>query len=360
MGAFQALFCDQVTFPSMVHTSVDLARKRGHAGTARLVNAVLRRVPERIEDVRLPPRETGLPDHLSARYSMPRWLVEEWLEQFGEERCETLCAASNEPAPIALRVNTALAAVDEIAARLEKSAIRTRKATAIPEELTVIEGNPLRTKLFRDGFFMVQDPASMLAGHLVQPAPGERVLDLCAAPGGKATHLWQLADGKAVVTAADRNTGRLEQVRDNAARLRQMGLRLVCADGTCAPFPRSQFDAILVDAPCTGLGTLRRHPDLKWRVRPGDASRLAVLQRDLLREAARLCQNCGRIVYCVCTLAKEETIGVAEFARKLDGFESEDGPPWLNPWKIASGLYQTLPGVHNLDGFFLIRLRKRS
>lgn len=359
MGAFQALFCAQVTFPAMVHTSVDLAKARGHAGTAKLVNAVLRRIPQRVEDIRLPDKKKSYRLYLSIRFSLPIWLVDEWIQQFGEDTAADMAMICAEPAPLVLRVNGRRTSTESLIRRLEKAGCRVEKRTRVPEELTVLEGNPLRSKLFDNGLFLAQDPASMLTAHLLEPKPGERVLDMCAAPGGKTTHLAQLSEGRAFVVATDNQPRRLIQVMDNVRRLELESISVVAADGQAPPFACA-FDAILVDAPCTGLGTLRRHPDLKWRAQPGDALRLAERQRALLRSAFTLCENNGRIVYSVCTITPEETDGIREFAGSLGEIEWEDGPEWLNQWKIAPGTYRTLPLDGSMDAFYLMRLRKRS
>ncbi|MCC6796160.1 MAG: 16S rRNA (cytosine(967)-C(5))-methyltransferase RsmB [Candidatus Hydrogenedentes bacterium] len=358
MGVFQALFCNQVTFPAMVHTSVDLAKKRGHPGTARLTNAVLKRVPQRIDEVPLPPPE-NVARYLGVRFSLPDWLVQQWIELFGEEQTAALCAASNNQAPTTIRANTLKIGTDDLRARLEQSKCILDKTTSIPEELTVVEGPALRSKLFQQGLFMLQDPASMLAAHLLEPKPGDWVLDMCAAPGGKTTHTAQLADDKAVIVASDLQPSRLVQVAENIERLELRSISMLCADGA-QPCYRKKFNAILLDAPCTGLGTLRRHPDLKWRAKADDAKRLAQQQRGLLRAAAQLCENGGRIVYSVCTLTREETLDMRSFAESLDGFTFEDGAPWLNEWKINPGTYRTNPASGSMDGFFLMRLRKSS
>lgn len=358
MGVFQSLFCNQVTFPAMVHTSVDLAKKRGHPGTARLTNAVLKRVPQRIDDLPLPSEE-NIVRHLGVRYSLPDWLVQQWIDHFGEEHATALCAASNAQAPTTIRANTLKTNPADLRSRLEQSKCIVDKTTPIPEELTVIEGPALRSKLFQQGLFILQDPASMLAAHLVEPKPGEWVLDMCAAPGGKSTHLAQLAADNAQIIASDVQANRLVQVVENIERLNMRCIRAICAEGS-TPCYNQKFNAVLLDAPCTGLGTLRRHPDLKWRAKPDDAKRLAQQQRALLRAAAQLCENGGRIVYSVCTLTREETLEMRAFAESLDCFAFEDGAPWLNEWKISPGTYQTNPARGSMDGFFLMRLRKSS
>ncbi len=360
MGVFQSLFSTQVTTPAMVHTSVELAKRRGHAGTARLVNAVLKRAPERIEEVRLPDPESDLERHLSVRYSMPSWLVARWLAEFGEETGQGLCEASNTEAPTTLRANTIRTTPEALAAALAKSGFSAQKRTAVPEEITV-SGTvpPVRTKFFQAGHFVLQDAASMLPAHLMEPTAGERILDLCAAPGGKATHLSQLASGEADVVAMDSHCGRLALLAENAFRLGLSNVRGVCGDGTRPPFGAA-FDKVLVDPPCTGLGTMRRHPDLKWRVQPEDFEKLAGLQVALLRSGIALCKNGGLIVYSVCTFSPEETEAVAEQALKGNEVAFEDGPEWLSRWRIGPGQYRTLPLEEGLDGFFLMRLRKAS
>ena len=359
MGVFQALFCRQVTFPAMVHTSVDLAKKRGHAGTAKLANAVLKRVPQKLEDVSLPGMEDNPAFALSVRHSMPHWIVERWIRELGQDGAAALCEASNTQAPLCIRANTLKMTVEALSEGLEKAGCPCAKGTEVPEELTVLEGPLLRTKLFQHGCFLIQDPASMLPAHLMEPKAGDRILDLCAAPGGKTTHMAALARGEALVVAADSRRNRLFSVADNIARLETPGIRLLCADAEHPPL-RPGFDGVLLDAPCSGLGTIRRHPDLKWRLRETDIVRLAGIQRELLRSAVRLCENGGRIVYSVCTFTPEETDGIAQFAETLDGINLEDGPEWLNRWRVRKGLYRTLPSDDRMDGFFLMRLRKSS
>lgn len=360
MAVFQSLFCDQVTAPAMVHTSVDLAKRRGHAGTARLVNAVLRRVPAAIEAISLPDPAQDRVLHLSLRFSIPLWMIQLWEEELGASQAEALAQATNVPAPVTLRTNTLKVTPEELIKRLANSGLTAAKQTPIPEEVTVSEGiPPVHTKCFREGWFVVQDPASMLPPHLLEPQPGDQVLDLCAAPGGKTTHLAQLAGGTARIVATDVQAERLAIARQNVRRLEMPGIALVCADGSAPPF-MPVFDRVLVDAPCSGLGTLRRHPDLKWRMTPEAVLRLAEQQRALLRSGAGLCKNGGLIVYAVCTFSRQETQAVVQTVLDKGRLALEDGPEWFNQWKIAQGQYRILPSDGGLDGFFLTRFRKVS
>lgn len=362
MGVFQALFAGNVTFPAMVHTSVDLAKRRGHAGTARLVNAVLKRVPQSIGAIQFPDPETDFSEHLSVRHSMPRWLVERWVEEMGRNEAARICEALDTEAPQTLRVNTLRTTRSNLVDALLKSGAACREHPVIPDALEVVEGR-IRldsSKAFQNGLFYVQDPASMLAPHLVSPEPGQTILDMCAAPGGKATHLAALSQDCAQIIASDAEFGKLRRIRENVERLRSGSVALMAARGEAPPFRAGAFDAVLLDAPCSGLGTLRRRPDLKWRVQPDDIPRLARRQQALLRSAIDLCKNEGCVVYAVCTFTPEETFGVVEALTGDGSLAFEDGPGWMNPWKIETGRYRILPEKGGLDGYFLTKLRKAS
>ena len=360
MAVYQSLFCDQVTPPAMVHTSVDLAKSRTHAGLGRMVNAVLRKAPQSLDAVTLPDLESDLAKHLKIRYSMPKWLVRKWIDQFGESTAAALCAASNESADSILRVNTLKTTKEALKANLEKSGCLIADDVALPDALRVIQGGGLtRTKWFQAGHFFLQDTASMLPALLLEPQPGERVLDMCAAPGGKSTHLAELAGGGAAVVAMDPSRRRLWKVQENVERLETPGIAVVCGDGVAPPFSGG-FDRILVDAPCSGLGTLRRHPDLKWHVTPESIDDLARIQGDLLRSAVALCKNNGTIVYSVCTFTPEETTAIVQPLLDEGEVALEDGQEYLNTWKTAPGMYQSLPSNGAWDGFFLTRFRKLS
>ncbi len=360
MAVFQALFCDQVTTPAMVHTSVDLAKKRTHAGLARMVNAVLRKVPERLEDIGLPNAEENLYKYLKIRYSMPKWLIRKWAEQFDDETALRLCEASNEAADSILRVNTLKTTVAELTQRLEKSGCVVDDDVQLPNALRMVHGGALpRSKWFQQGHFFLQDTASMLPGLLLEPQEGDRVLDLCAAPGGKTTHMAELANGKATIVAMDSSRRRLWKIQENVERLECPGVHILCGDGLHAPVA-SGFDRVLVDAPCSGLGTLRRHPDLKWRMTQESVDELAQQQRDLLRSAIALCKNNGVVVYSVCTFTPEETTAVVESILSEGHVVLETGQECLESWKTAEGMYQSLPSNGAWDGFFLTRFRKQS
>lgn len=361
MGVFQTLFCDTVTFPAMVHTSVELAKKRGHLGTARLVNAVLKRVPQSLDAADLPDPAGDRAQYLSVRYSMPPWLVALWIEEHGAKVAGRICEAFERERPQTIRANTLLLPAEALAKRLEKAGSVIHRVNHIPEALRYVDGPPpAKLKLFTSGHYYVQDDASMLPPHALAPAPGDRVLDLCAAPGGKTTHLAALAQGQARVIACDVSARKLRLVHQNAARLQAPGIAAVAADGTAPPFAAGAFTKVLLDAPCSGLGTVRHHPDLKERLRPEAPGELAALQRDLLRTALNLCENGGTVVYSVCTFTRAETEGVIDPILEETGAQLEDGPAWQDRWKIGTGQYRILPEPDGPDGYYWTRLRKPS
>ena len=368
MGIFQSLFCNQVTRPAMVHTSVDLAKKRGHAGLGRLTNAVLRRAPETLDDITFPDLQAEPARAISVRHSMPLWIVERWLEAYGYDDTEQLCASSNSIAPVSLRTNTVLTTPEKLIANLAQAGCMSSSKTDIHEEITIVTPpgeskstsfSPIHSKFFQRGHFFIQDPASMLPPHLIEPQPNDHILDMCAAPGGKTTHIAQLTSNKANITAMDISPFRLSLIDENVDRLNLSNISTVAGNGSSPPL-RCEFDRILLDAPCSGLGTLRRNPDLKWRLKPEDIPALAEIQNCLLRSAIRLCKNDGLIVYSVCTVSREETQDVVRSVIDEYNVRLEDGPKWFEKWKVAEGQYRILPEKDGLDGFFLTRLRKVS
>jgi len=362
MAVFQSLFCHQVTHPAMVHTSVELAKARGHAGLARMVNAILRRAPQSIEDVALPDPVTECRQYLRLRYSMPKWIVRDWIEDFGEEEAAALCVTSNEEAPLTIRVNTLSTDGPSLQQKLTAGGFELAPIAPLPEAFLVAggAGNLLRSKAFQEGLFTLQDVASMLPGYLMQPEGGEKVLDLCAAPGGKTSHMAALAGGQALIVALEPSRKRIYRLKDTLERLGVAQVTVIRGDGLHAPLAEGQFDAVLVDAPCSGLGTLRRHPDLKWRMEPETVERLAAQQEALLRSAIGLCKNGGRVVYSVCTFDRRETQNVIQAVLADGTTMPEDGPELLNQWRVDTGQYRTVPTPGAWDGFFLTRLRKVS
>jgi 16S rRNA (cytosine967-C5)-methyltransferase len=308
LGLFQLLFLDGVAAHAAIGEAVELAKPSpGH----RLVNAVLRRVQR--EGAELPSDAT--PEGASIRHSHPRWIVERWWDWLGPEATRALLAADNEPAELALRVNTLVDYdLDDVPGRREGEAI-------------VVDGafDALAHPGYAAGAFTPQSRASQLVARVLAPAPGERVLDLCAAPGGKTTHLAALMEGTGEVVAVERHPQRARALRATAARMRVANVTVVTADAKDYD-GAGRFDRVLLDPPCSGLGTLRSHPDLRWRMSPAGVERLAAEQDALLASARRALAPGGALVYSVCTLSpREERLVTASVQRTFPHLDGTDG-----------------------------------
>ncbi|HEX2102809.1 MAG TPA: transcription antitermination factor NusB [Solirubrobacteraceae bacterium] len=288
LGLFQLLFLDRVAEHAAIAEAVELAKPSpGH----RVVNAVLRRVQR--EGAQLP-ADTTLRG-AAIRHSHPEWLVAMWTKALGPEQARALLAANNDPSELALRVNPLVDFdLSDIPGRREGDTI-------------VVEGpfDALAHPGYAAGAFTPQSRASQLVAPILGPRPGERVLDLCAAPGGKTTHLAALMEGTGEVVAVERHPGRARALRATVARMRAANVRVVCADAKELA-GEGGFDRVLLDPPCSGLGTLQSHPDLRWRVTPQAVRKLAAEQDALLAAARRALRPGGTLVYSVCTISPPE------------------------------------------------------
>jgi 16S rRNA (cytosine967-C5)-methyltransferase len=308
LGLYQLLFLDGVPDHAAVAESVELAKSEGESrGGHRLVNAVLRRAAR--ERPGLPGDAT--PADAALHHSVPRWIVDAWWAQFGAAEARALLASANRPAELALRANTLVTDRDRLAAALP---VATRPAPELPEGLVAegpfdAHGHPL----FSSGAYQPQSRASMLVAHALDPQPGERVLDLCAAPGGKTTHLAARMGDDGAILSVERHPGRARALQRTAARLRSSCVEVVVANAEDLDAP-GRFDRVLVDPPCSGLGTLQGHPDLRWRMTPERVEELAGLQRRILERALLAVRPGGTLVYSTCTLTPRENEDVLRAA----------------------------------------------
>jgi 16S rRNA (cytosine967-C5)-methyltransferase len=332
LGLYQLVFLDGAAPHAVVAESVELAK--GSSGGHKLVNAVLRRATR--EPPVLPADDT--PAGAAIAHSYPPWLVELWWERFGAEDARALLRAGNEPGELALRANTLVTTRDELAAALPVPT--TPAGDALPEGL-VVEGrfDAHAHELWQAGAYVAQSRASMLVARALDPQPGERVLDLCAAPGGKTTHLAALMENRGEIVAVERHAGRAGALRRTCERVRAANVEVSVADA--AQFTTAEpFDRVLVDPPCSGLGTLQGHPDLRWRSSPEAIERLAETQSAILRAGVAALRPGGTLVYSTCTLSPRENEEQAAGAGLR--VESER---------------LVLPHRDRTDGFYIARMR---
>jgi 16S rRNA (cytosine967-C5)-methyltransferase len=367
LGAYQILFCDGVPAPAAVDQTVRCARALGAARAAGLVNAVLRRLAQQGDALPLPALADDPRAHLEFALGLPRWIAERWLAALGPEAAAALAAASNAVPPVTARANRARISRDALLARLAP-----RFPDAVPCAFAqggIVLGHgaaPAADPDFVDGLFTVQDEASQLVVELLEPAPGERVLDACAAPGTKTTAIAERVGPDGLVVALDRSARRLALVGRAARRLGLANVTALAHDATqpLGEVPGGPFDRVLVDAPCSGLGALRRNPDARWRVAPEDPARLAEVQAALLASAASVLRPGGTLVYSTCTLTREENDSVIEaFLSRTPALARVGAgslPATLRPLLDGEGALRTWPHRHGMDGFFAVRMERTA
>lgn len=374
LSVYQLGHLERVPPRAVVNDAVDLTRRIGKASAAGLVNAVLRAVARDRRALPLPPRPPArgaqtqlmLLDYLTITLSHPRWLMTRWLDRYGFEATERWARFNNSPAPLALRVNVLRTSVGELKAQLEAFGVEVEIAKYVPGALIVRAGNPLTTPLATSGLFTVQDESSQLIAVFAGARPGDRTLDLCAAPGNKTLVLAGDMADRGMLVACDLRERRVELLRRTIASSRAHATRIVRSDAL-APLPfLVEFDLVLLDAPCSGLGTIRSDPDIRWRRAPGDLLAFADTQLRLLENAASVVRAGGRLVYATCSSEPEENDEVVRrFLDRRRDFRMADPraqnqplPSGLDAVIDAAGYLRPLPWVHGLAGFFAAMLVK--
>ena len=362
---YQLLFLDKIPDYAAVNEAVQLGKAHGGDKVAGFVNAVLRNFLRRKDKTVAAQPFDDWQAALATEYAHPRWLVEEWLDYFGREETEALMKANNEPAPLVLRVNSFRSSREALLTLLTKTGISAVATRWSPVGIWVKSRSPVdQLPGFREGLFQVQGEASQLVSYLLSPEKGERILDACAAPGGKTTHIAELMSDTGELIALDKSEKGIERIRENVARLRLTSVRDVKSDVSHRLPPEfcNPYDRILVDAPCSGLGTLRSHPEIKWHRNETDIKRLSHLQKNIINQVVHHLKPGGVLVYSTCTLAQDENENlVEEFLEHHNEFVLDDAASYLP--KEASSLvrgsyYTALPHRHNTDGFFAARMRK--
>lgn len=363
LGLYQLRYLDRVPPHAAVHESVELAKQLCPRASG-LVNGVLRAAIRRRDRLALPDRNLDPVGWLAAAYAVPPWLAMQWRQQFELQEVERLAAASLEPGPLTLRTNTLRISRQALLALLTEHDIAAEPCRYAPEGIRLLERHVVpHLPGFAQGLFAVQDEASQLVAHLVGPQPGETVLDVCAAPGGKATHLAQLMEDRGRLVASDLNQRKIQRIEQNAGRLGISCLQALVADARKPGYLQGQrFDRILLDAPCSGLGVIRRNPETKWRLQPADFERFSRRQKAMLQQVAPLLRPGGVLVYATCSTAVAEDEAVIEdFLSCHPEFVVENGAQILPAWAelvTPAGCLRTWPHRQGCDGFFSVRLKR--
>jgi 16S rRNA (cytosine967-C5)-methyltransferase len=369
IGAFQLLYADKVPDAVAVNESVELAKQfPKYTG---LVNAILRKVMDKAWDFPWPDVKRETVRYLSVRYSHPEWMIQRWLKRWGLEETEALCQANNESAQTWIRTNTLKISREALRDRLTQEGIIVEVGSRIPESLRIQNFGALdHLASFREGLFTVQDESSQLVAHVVDPKPGQRVLDACSAPGGKTTHLAQRMRNEGEILAFDVHAHKLEFIEQLAQRLGITIIRPQLGDARDLPGVKlGSQQRVLVDAPCSGLGVLRRRADLRWQKEEQDLLDLPRLQLAILERAAACVEIGGDLVYSTCTIEPEENFELVKTFRSAHPeFEPVNLVEFLpftledprDVQQASKGMLQLLPHRHGMDGFFLTKFRRRE
>lgn len=358
MGLYQIIYLDKVPEFAAVNESVNLAKKVDFRSN-KFVNGVLRNFLRNKEKIKIP--KDDVISYLSIRYSHPKWMVKRWLKEYGKEFTERLLIENNKTPKLSIRTNTLKTTKEELVQKLLEENIEVYEDTFVEEGIYVKNlGNIEKLKMYQDGLFQVQDESSMLVAHVLDPKPEELVMDVCSAPGGKTTHIAQLMKNKGKVLARDIYEHKLKLVRENALRLGITNIKTGVFDATKVDKTYvEKVDKVLVDAPCSGFGIIRRKPEIKYNKTLKDINEISKLQLCILNNASAYVKKGGTLVYSTCTIEKDENLEVVEKFLSLNpNFKIEDINDCL-PLKLR-GEQKTLqlyPNIHKTDGFFICKLR---
>ncbi|MDZ8085019.1 MAG: 16S rRNA (cytosine(967)-C(5))-methyltransferase [Nostoc sp. DedQUE12b] len=395
LGFYQLRYQERIPASAAVNTTVQLAKENGFAGLTGFVNGLLRQYLRQAEghtsttlsnrggrgaqekDSLLLPQSPvtyfdplELPENpverLGILHSFPDWIIQVWLEQLGLTETEQLCEWMNQSPTIDLRINPLRTSIEEVEAALQSAGVLVRRIPHLPQALRFISNTGSIQKLpgFKEGWWTVQDASAQLVGHLLDPQPGEVVIDACAAPGGKTTHIAELMADKGKIWACDRTPSRLRKLQENSQRLNLQSIQIYTGDSRHLAQFKNTADRVLLDAPCSGLGTMHRHADARWRQTPESVRELSVLQRELLTHTSTFVKPSGVLVYATCTLhpAENEEVISAFLTESPDWqIESPNGVELPDSTdSTPEGWFKVWPHRKDMDGFFMVRLRKTN
>lgn len=364
IGIYQIIFMGRIPDSAAVNESVKLAKKYGHKGTIGYVNGLLRAVT-RDKDKFSTIDSSNMIDYISIKYSHPKWLVERWIEEFGIDFTEELCKANNDRPSLNIRVNTLKINREDLLLKLANKGIKVRKGLYAKDCLIIDEANNITgLKEFEDGLFTIQDESSMLVAQIMDPREGSTVLDVCSAPGGKSTHMAQYMGNKGLIISRDIFDHKTRLIKENADRL---GIDIIEVENYDALIRDDslleKIDYLLLDAPCSGFGLIRRKPEIKWNRLQEDIYHLSKLQYDIIDNVKDYVKPGGTLIYSTCTIEKDENILlIHKFIKEnpnfklesiIDKFEYKEEIDTLK-----EGYIQLFPHLHNTDGFFIAKMIK--
>ncbi len=363
IGLYQLRYQERIPPSAAVNTTVELAKENGFKGLAGVVNGLLRQY-ERLaasssDSLQLPVEPV---ERLGVLHSFPDWIIQMWIEQLGVEETEQLCEWLNQSPTIDLRINPLRVLIEDVEAAMQSAGVNVHRVPQLPQALRVAGGTGTIQKLpgFSEGWWTIQDSSAQLVSHLLDPQAGDVVIDACAAPGGKTTHIAELMRDEGKIWACDKAASRLKKLKENAQRLQLKSIQICTGDSRNFSQFSNSADRVLLDAPCSGLGTLHRRPDIRWRVTAATVDELSVLQGELLEQAATWVKPGGVLVYSTCTVHPQENEGVIlPFLERHSHWQIEPPPADspLSAFSTPQGWLKVWPHRHQMDGFFMVRLK---
>ena len=362
LSLFQLKFSERIPPFAVVDEAVKIANKVNPEKSG-LINAILRNFLRRGSNISFPPLEKNTAQHISSFYSHPLWLVKKWVATMGVEDTIALCDANNKIAPLTIRTNTLKIPRNDLMKELEHQDFDVTPTNYSPHGIIINKGNiPIqKTNAFTKGLFRIQDEGAQCVSFLLNPSMNDSVLDACAGSGGKTIHLAALMQDQGVILAIDSNPQKNDALKKEAARMGITSIKtLTCDLSTGIPEDlRGIFDHVLIDAPCSGTGTLRRNPEIKWRIKQKDIDKLNALQKSILYHSSQAVKKGGCLIYCTCSLLSEENEHlINEFLAKNKHFSLCEHLSSINQRLIdRKHFYRTYPHIHNMDGFFAAVLR---
>jgi 16S rRNA (cytosine967-C5)-methyltransferase len=377
LGFYQLRYQERIPASAAVNTTVQLAKENGFSGLTGFVNGLLRQYLRKAEGAGEENTPSSLHkdplqfpenpvERLGILHSFPDWIIQVWLEQLGLVETEQLCEWMNQSPTIDLRINPLRTSIEEVEVALQSVGILVRRIPHLPQALRFIGNTGSIQKLpgFREGWWTVQDSSAQLVSHLLDPQPGEVIIDACAAPGGKTTHIAELMADKGKIWACDRTPSRLRKLQENSQRLNLQSIQIYTGDSRHFNQFQNTANRVLLDAPCSGLGTMHRHADARWRQIPESVQELSVLQKELLTHTSTFVKPGGVLVYATCTLhpAENEEVISAFLAESPDWqIESPSGLELSDSgYSTPQGWFKVWPHRQDMDGFFMVRLRKTN
>lgn len=361
IALYQILFMDKIPEHAAINESVELVKQIQGQKAASLVNGVLRNIVRNKQNIRFPVENDDRDFYLSIVHSHPKWMTKRWVKFWGEEFAVRLMEANNEIPYMAMRVNKLKSTAEEVEKMLVDSDINFEKSVFHPDTYKVKNlGNSItKTDLFRDGLIAVQDPSASLAAELTNAKPGMRVIDLCAAPGGKSFKIAEMMENKGTLISNDKYWGKLKMLSAEADRL---GITIIeqQKEDAAECTAKEKADVVIIDAPCSGSGTFSKKPDIKWKREIEDIYKLNAIQKDILKNAPNLIKEDGAIVYSTCSIEPDENMLIAEwFLKTFPDFKVDPAENYLPEEVCKDGYMQTFPNVHKTDGAFAVRFIRK-